>query len=225
MQELKKLNLLYVEDELRTKNNYTKTFKIIFNQVFSTDSYDDAINIFSRNLIDFVLLDIELNNKKNGFDISKRIREINHGVPIVFLTGIDDKDVILKAINSCINGYIVKPLNIEKFLDIIKPLFGKKNTTLNFITFKDFRYYFDSYELFNKNNELIKLGKKETKLLHTFLLNIDKVLSREILEYEIWDEPLCSDTTLKSLMASLRKKIGKETIVNISKIGWKIEIL
>ncbi|MFV0563783.1 helix-turn-helix domain-containing protein [Malaciobacter mytili] len=60
-------------------------------------------------------------------------------------------------------------------------------------------------------------------MLHTFLTNIDKVLSREFLEYEIWEEPLYSDTTLKNLMASLRKKIGKETIVNISKIGWKIE--
>lgn len=223
MQELKKLNLLYVEDELRTKDNYTKTFKIIFNHVFSTDSYDDAINLFSMNLIDFVLLDIELKNNKNGFDISKRIREINPHVPIVFLTGIDDKDVILEAINSSINGYIVKPLNMKKFLDITKSFFEKKNTYLDFITFKGFKYNFNTYELFNKNNELVKLGKKETKLLYTFLLNTNRVLSREFLEYEIWDEPLYGDTILKNLISSLRKKIGKETISNISKIGWKIE--
>lgn len=223
MEDLKKLNLLYVEDELRTKDNYSKTFKIIFNQVFSTDSYANAISIFSKNLIDFVLLDIELNNKKNGFDISQEIRKINPYVPIVFLTGIDDKEAILKAINSSINGYIVKPLNMKKFLDITKSLFEKKNSTLDFIIFKNFEYNFDTYELFNKNNELIKLGKKETKLLHTFLLNIDRVLSREFLEYEIWDEPLYSDTTLKNLISSLRRKIGKETISNISKLGWKIE--
>ncbi|AXH14816.1 hypothetical protein CP985_01255 [Malaciobacter mytili LMG 24559] len=223
MQELKKLNLLYVEDELRTKDNYTKTFKIIFNQVFSTDNYNDAINIFSTNSIDFVLLDIELNNEKNGFDIAEKIREFNPLIPIVFLTALDHKDILLKAINSNINGYIVKPLSIEKFIDITKPILKKINLTQNFITFRDFKYYFDTYELFNKNNQLIKLGKKETKLLHTFLTNIDKVLSREFLEYEIWEEPLYSDTTLKNLMASLRKKIGKETIVNISKIGWKIE--
>ncbi|MFV0563784.1 response regulator [Malaciobacter mytili] len=157
MQELKKLNLLYVEDELRTKDNYTKTFKIIFNQVFSTDNYNDAINIFSTNSIDFVLLDIELNNEKNGFDIAEKIREFNPLIPIVFLTALDHKDILLKAINSNINGYIVKPLSIEKFIDITKPILKKINLTQNFITFRDFKYYFDTYELFNKNNQLIKI--------------------------------------------------------------------
>ncbi|XOB63077.1 response regulator transcription factor [Campylobacterota bacterium DY0563] len=222
MEELKKLNLLYVEDEVRTKDNYTKTFNIIFNQVFSTDNYEDAIEIFLTGSIDFILLDIELKSEKNGFDISKKVREINPYIPIVFLTGLDEKDVILDAINSNINGYIIKPLSINKFLEITKSLFKKKSNN-NIISFKEYKYNFDTYELFNRDNELIKLGKKETMLLATFLVNKEKVLSREFLEFEIWEEPLDSDTTLKNLISSLRKKIGKEMIVNISKIGWKIE--
>ena len=224
MEELKELNLLYIEDEIRTRDNYTKTFRLLFNEVFTSDSYDEAVNIFTNELIDFILLDIELQSERNGFDISKKIREFDSNIPIVFLTGHNEKEIILEAINSNINGYIIKPLSIEKFLEVTKTLF-KKIDSQKIIKFKDFIFNSDTLELFDKENRLIKLGKKETKLLQTLLFNTDKLLSREFLEYEIWSEPLLSDTTLKNLIASLRKKIGKETITNISKLGWKIELI
>lgn len=224
MEELKELNLLYIEDEIRTRDNYTKTFRLLFNKVFTSDSYDEAVNIFTNELIDFILLDIELKSERNGFDISKKIREFDSNIPIVFLTGHNEKEIILEAINSNINGYIIKPLSIEKFLEVTKTLF-KKIDSQKIIKFKEFTFNSDTLELFDKENKLIKLGKKETKLLQTLLFNTDKLLSREFLEYEIWSEPLFSDTTLKNLIASLRKKVGKETIINISKLGWKIELI
>ena len=56
-----------------------------------------------------------------------------------------------------------------------------------------------------------------------FLNNKNKILTREALEYEIWNEPVSSDSTLKNLIASLRKKIGKDTIINVSQMGWKMD--
>lgn len=223
MKKLKKLNLLYIEDDIKTRDSYINTFNLIFNRVFAADSYDEAISIYDKELIDFILVDIELNSKKNGFDISKTIREINIDVPIVFLTGHDKKEFILKAINSNMNGYIVKPLSIDKFLEITNSLCSKINFKQN-IEFNEFTYDFDTLELFSKNGSLISLGKKENTLLQIFLKNRDKLLNREFLEYEIWNESLPSDSTLKNLIASLRKKIGKESITNISKLGWIVKI-
>lgn len=223
MKKLKKLNLLYIEDDIKTRDSYINTFNLIFNRVFAADSYDEAISIYDKESIDFILVDIELNSKKNGFDISKKIREINIDVPIVFLTGHDKKEFILKAINSNMNGYIVKPLSIDKFLEITNSLCSKINFKQS-IEFKEFIYDFDTLELFSKNGSLIPLGKKENTLLQIFLKNRDKLLNREFLEYEIWNESLPSDSTLKNLIASLRKKIGKESITNISKLGWIVKI-
>jgi two-component system response regulator VanR len=119
------------------------------------------------------------------------------------------------------NGYIVKPLDINKLIEILESLF--KNYS-NKIKFKNYIYDFDTLELVDDKERKIPLGKKENTLLKTFLLNKNRVLSREELEFEIWHEPLESDTTLKNLIASLRKKIGKEMIVNESRIGWRIKI-
>lgn len=224
MEKLKKLNLLYIEDDIKTRNSYANTFNIIFNKVFTASNYYEAMASYDKELIDFILVDIDLNSKKNGFDLAKKIREINASVPIVFLTGHDEKEFILKAINSNMNGYIIKPLSIDKFLEITNTLFVKKDSNKVF-EFKEFTYDLNTLELFDKNMKLISLGKKENILLQIFLKNSDKLLNREFLEYEIWNEPLYSDTTLKNLIASLRKKIGKETIVNVSKLGWRIELV
>ena len=221
MQQLKNFNLLYVEDENHTRDNYSKSFQLIFKEVFEAKNYEEAIDNFKNNHIDIVLLDIELNQKKNGFDIAKKIKQLNKNSKIIFLTGYDEKDFILNAINNNINGYIIKPLNLEKMTEIINDLINNNKES---IEFKQFTFNLNTYELYDENNKCIHLGKKENHLLQFFLKNKDKVLSRELIEYEIWGEPLISDTTLKNLIASLRKKIGKETIINISKIGWKIEI-
>ena len=221
MEKLKNLNLLYVEDELTTKNNYEKTFNLIFNFVYSAVNYDDAMFIYENYPIDLILIDIELNSDKNGFDIASKIRKTNINLPIVFLTGHDDTDLVLEAINSNINGYLVKPLCIESFFKVINNTLLKVESK-NTLQFNNFIYNFSTFELFNLSGDKINLGRKQHKLLQVLLRNKYRILRREELEYEIWNEPLDSDTTLKNLIASLRKKIGKEMIINESKIGWRI---
>lgn len=222
MKSFKNLDILYIEDNIETRNNYAKTFKLLFNKVYVASNYEEAINTYKEE-ISLLLVDIELKKDKNGFDIANKIRSLNENIPIVFFTGHDEKDFILKAINSNMNGYIIKPLNLEKLFEILNNLFKKQNNS-SLIYFDKFIYNFETCELFDKKNSHISLGKKENELLKFFLQNKNRLLSREVLEFEIWNEPLESDSTLKNLIASLRKKIGKDLIINISKIGWKIQI-
>ena len=220
--ELKNLNLLYIEDDITTQNNYLQSFQIIFHTVFTAINYKEALSLFKNKKVDIVLVDIELKSTQNGFDIANSIRTLDFNVPIVFLTGHDETELVLQAINSNMDGYIIKPLNLKKFINITENVL-KKIQSKEFIQFKDFYYNCNTLELFSNEGKYITLGKKENQLLQVFLENNDIILSRETLEHKIWDEPLTSETTLKNLISSLRKKIGKETIVNISKIGWRIK--
>jgi DNA-binding response OmpR family regulator len=222
MERLKHFNLLYVEDDIKTRNNCSETFHLLFKAIFTAKNYEEAISIYNQKFIDFILLDIELGDEKDGFDIANKIRETNLDVPIIFLTSYDDTKFVIKAINSNMNGYIVKPLILEEFINISNNVLKKLNIS-DIVKFKDFIYYFNTSQLFDVSGNNITLGKKENSLLQTFLQNKNKTLTREVLEYKIWNEPLISNGTLKNLIASLRKKIGKDTIINISHLGWKMD--
>jgi len=223
IKELKFLNLLYVEDNIKVRDNYAKTFSLLFNKVYTAINYEESLYLYNRNKIDLILLDIELNEIKNGFDIAFKIREINSEIPIIFLTSHEEISHVQKAINNNMNGYIIKPLDTEKFMDIIMNFF-KVNNNINIIKFSNYIYNLATYELHNIEGEKISLGQKEHKLLQILLQNKHQIVNRETLEHTIWDHPVTSDSTLKNLIASLRKKIGKDMITNESKLGWRLDI-
>ena len=218
---LENLNLLYVEDNLNILQNNKNTFEILFKNVYLASNYQKSIKIFKDNHIDLLIVDIELCEEKNGFDIANTIRTYDNTLPIVFLTSHEQNNLILKAINTNMNGYLIKPLELDQLLNTLHTIFRKNEDR---IKFNNFIYDFNTLELFDINLNKILLGKKENQLLEVFLKNTNQIFSRDELEYEIWDEPVYSPSLLKNLIASLRNKMGKNIIINESKIGWRINI-
>ncbi|SFP03098.1 response regulator transcription factor [Hydrogenimonas thermophila] len=223
LNELYKLSLLYVEDDESVSQSYASSFELFFQNVYIAKNYEEALEIYAKNSPDIILVDIELKNSLNGMAIVKKIREDDVGTPIVFLTSYSDNKYLMEAINLQIDGYIIKPLDIVNFQQsMLKCL--KKIRSQQIVTLDSKLYYdFDSLELFEENIK-VKLGKKENLLLQLFLKNRNKIISRNDLEFHIWNDNYISDSAIKNLIGSLRRKIGKEKIINISKIGWKINI-
>jgi DNA-binding winged helix-turn-helix (wHTH) protein len=85
-----------------------------------------------------------------------------------------------------------------------------------------------SYDLTNKElfvlEKPLKLGKKLNKLLYFFITNKNKVLSKDDIQYKVWDNDPASDSSIKNLIGSLRQIVGKGKIVNLPGIGWKFVI-
>lgn len=223
LDELYKLDLLYVEDDELVSRSYATSFELFFQNVYIAKNYEEALDIYAKNPPDIVLVDIELKNSLNGLAIVKTIRKSDVDTPIVFLTSYSDNKYLLEAVNLQIDGYIIKPLDIVSFqqsmLKCLKKIKSKRVIALD----SRLHYDFDSLELFEENQK-VKLGKKENLLLQLFLKNRNKIISRNDLEFNIWNEDFVSESAIKNLIGSLRKKIGKEKIINISKIGWKINL-
>jgi len=81
----------------------------------------------------------------------------------------------------------------------------------NILKFDELLLDLNSYRCFIGESE-ISLRNKEFFLLHYFLINIGKVISRtEILE-EVWDRNICCATnTVDVHISKLRKKLRKIT--------------
>ena len=108
--ENKKINVLYIDDEIGNLKAFKATYRRIYN-VFIAESAAEGGKILDENKIEIILTDQRM-PEMTGVEFLKSI--INtHPHPIrILVTGYTDIDVIKEAINSGqIYRYIEKPWN------------------------------------------------------------------------------------------------------------------
>ncbi len=222
---LKKLTILYVEDDESISKHITETLLIIFKDVYSTNSAEDALLSYQTYKPDIILSDINL-PKKSGIDFAKEIRTNNYRIPIILLTAYTDTDILLDAVKLNILTYLAKPIVFDKLFDSFK--MAADDLLIDNSTIK---YFTDSikYDLYTKelivDDEVVKLTKSEQKLLDIFLNRLDCTISIEYIMKQLWDNPYEStDVAFKSILNKLRKKIGTNSIKNVSGIGYYLNL-
>jgi DNA-binding response OmpR family regulator len=67
----------------------------------------DAVSALSSNHFDVVLLDLSLPDSQ-GFETFRRLRLRSNGVPVIVLSGVDDEQLALKAVQKGAQDYLVK---------------------------------------------------------------------------------------------------------------------
>lgn len=219
---LKTLTLLYIEDDASTIESYLPILQLLFAKITIAQNYDEAMRCYNDTTPHLILVDISLGGL-SGMEIVKEIRSDNFAIPIVFLTGHSDTNYLLEATNLHIDGYIIKPLTLNKLEKAMNNCLRRIASEAKVYLDSNTHYDINTTKLIHNSVE-IHLGKKEAQLLSLFVKHRDRVFSKEEIEFAIWNDTSVSDTTIKSLIASLRKKIGKDRVVNINRIGWKIHI-
>ena len=85
-----------------------------------------AYKYLSSKSVDLILLDYEM-PEENGPMVYENIRKMEgdiKNVPIVFLTGVTERDKLVKAIQLKPNGYLPKPINGTKLTNTVSKLIG-----------------------------------------------------------------------------------------------------
>jgi signal transduction histidine kinase len=114
--------ILIVEDENSNYKYLEALLKDRAKLIWVTNGFD-AIQACSESAIDLTLMDIKL-PKMDGFEATRRIKEIKPTLPVIALTAYamrDDKEESIKA--GCDN-YISKPFKIEHLFSIIESYFN-----------------------------------------------------------------------------------------------------
>lgn len=220
----KRLSILFVEDEDILRNQITETLKIFFEKVYIAKDGIEALELFREEKPDIILSDIKM-PKMDGLKLSEKIREKNHNIPIILLTSFSDQTTLLKALNIGIDGYILKPLELNNFLETFEKVLKRKGAIRKNFSFSEgYVYNILSEELY-KDGNLIILGKKEKTLLKLFINNWDKTLTKNEIFEAIWGYEEITESALKNLLNRLRSKIGFDIIISIKGSGWKLNTL
>jgi len=221
---LTQLTILYVEDEENIRINIEKTLKLICKEVFVSPNAQTALTLYQNNKIDIILSDINLPGM-SGLEFTKIIREQDGLIPVILLTAYTDKDFLLSAARLKLIDYLTKPIDFEMLHDALKRATQEiLNNGTYLVRFNNTSYNINKKMLIDETTQNeVKLTSKEIELLEYLLKFKQRLVSSNELKNTLWqDDDLATDSALKNLLNKLRNKIGKESLSNISGVGYRV---
>lgn len=223
---LKNLNILYIEDEASIKENVKKTLELFCDNVYDEECIENAKKTLEKNRIDIIISDINLPDI-SGIDFIKQLRMIDKTIPVIILSAYTDKNYLLEATKLKLVDYLTKPIDFKSLNSALNKCVDEiLDNSRYIISFKNnIQYNVLHKKLIDSSNDKeIALTSKELTLLDLLIKNSNRVLSIDELKTSIWeDEFEATDSALKNLLNKLRKKIGKESIINISSVGYRLD--
>lgn len=193
---------------------------------FTVDWFQDGNDAFEALFqapYDAVILDLGLPGK-DGLSILKEWRLNKRREPVLILTAKGDVDQRIIGLDSGADDYLAKPFALAEVAARLKALIRRTNDRIDpVITVKNITYYPETKTV-TKDNIPIILAPKELRLLELLLMNINKVLTKEVIENKLysWGDDVQSNT-VEVHIHHLRKKLGKDIVKTINKIGYILE--
>lgn len=116
--------IMIVDDNPVALRSMKKLLEEDYDVMIAT-SGSQALNFIYKKKPDLVLLDYEMPDM-NGLELFERLKQnqITKDLPVIFLTGISDKEHVMKIIQSEPRGYMLKPPVKELLLNKVAEVLG-----------------------------------------------------------------------------------------------------
>lgn len=204
--------LLGLKDELSREYNVLEATNGLLCLKFAFEEKPDLI------ILDIILPDID------GFALCHRIKEGGVDASIIMLTARDEIIDKVKGLNLGADDYITKPFSLDELKARIKAVLRRKESA-PMAEYKDgiLEIDFKRYKA-SKKQKPLKISYLEFNLLRFLISQKNRVISRKELLEQVWGYHILPSTrTVDAHILSLRKKIGKEYIVTIHRIGYRFQ--
>jgi DNA-binding response OmpR family regulator len=219
--KLNQKTVLIAEDDPSTLKWLSKVLKIYFKEVYSASDAMEAMDIFEQNPTDIVIADIQMPTV-DGLSFLQRISSMSPSTLRVVMTAFNKEEYLNKAVDSNIHFYFKKPIDIDELLvSIASNLPSTKEQTHTKLNHGYVYNWQNKYV--QKENDIIKLTKKEVLLLELFINNANSIISLEYIENQIWEEPVTLDA-IRMIIVGLRKKLSSDCIENIKGLGYRLNL-
>ena len=193
---------------------------------FTTDWFtngNDGHEALLQTPYDAVVLDLGL-PERDGLSILKDWRNRGQNVPVLILTARGDVDERITGLNCGADDYLGKPFSLKEVHARLNALIRRHSgVTQSELKHKNLTFTPHTRKTFCNNVEVI-LSPRETALLELLLLNKNKVLPKELIENKLysWDDDVSSNA-VEVHIHHLRKKLGKDIVRTLNKIGYIME--
>ena len=208
-----KTNIIVVEDDRQIRKLMQTTLSANGYNIECVSDGGQAILALTTNKFDIVLLDLGLPDI-DGITVIKKIREWS-SIPIIVISARGEDSDKISALDNGADDYLTKPFSLEELMARIRVaqrrLANITNESESIFRNGDLVVDYPAGTAYLKGEEL-SLTPIEYKLLCLLSQNAGKVLTHTFITNTIWGNTLETDVaSLRVFMASLRKKIEKDT--------------
>ena len=179
---------------------------------------------------DLILLDLMLPDG-DGLSLLEVIKTTwpNYGVLIISAkNALDDR---VKGLDLGADDYLSKPFHLVELNSRLKSIYRRRHQQgEREISFEEIRLNTDRYEAFVENNS-IELTRKEFELLRYFMVNRNRLLTKQAIAEHLWGDYTDSMDSFDFVyqhVKNLRKKIveagGSDYLKTIYGAGYKMTI-
>ena len=201
------MRILVVEDEKRLNRIISEALE---DEGYSVDSCFnglDALDYAAGADYDVIILDIMM-PRMDGLEVVRRLRSGGNSTPVLFLTARDSVADRVTGLESGGDYYLVKPFDFQELMAVVRVMTRKyTGNRSNVYTIADLRLDATAKTV-TRAGKNIELTAKEFALLEYMLRNKGVVLSREMIENNLWNYDYEGGTNVVDLYVGyLRKKM------------------
>lgn len=117
--DLKKLDILIVEDGKDIINIMHRTFKMVVNNIDLASNGSEALLHYNKNKPDLILTDIRMPHM-DGNEFIKKLRQKDSKTPIVVITAYEEE--LKEEDKKLVNAIFSKPINFISLINKINEL-------------------------------------------------------------------------------------------------------
>ena len=218
------MRVLVVEDEKHLNRIITEAMEDEGYSVDSCFNGADALDYALSAVYDVMILDIML-PKMDGLELVRRLRRGGNHTPVLFLTARDSVADKVEGLESGGDYYLTKPFDFQELIAVVHVMTRKyTGNRSNIYTIADLTLDVSARTV-TRAGRSIELTQKEFALLEYMVRNRGVVLSREMIENNLWNYDYEGGTNVVDVyIRYLRKKIdagfSKKLIHTVWGTGW-----
>lgn len=201
--------LLLIEDNPDLVENLNEFFEDHGHTVDIAYNGLTGLNFALENAYDVIVLDLML-PAMDGLEVCARLRREGRTTPVLMLTARDTLANKLEGFNSGADDYLVKPFDLPELEVRLKALAhrARGDVAQQSLVVEDLQ--FDSKTLrVMRAGRRIELAPIPIKILSLLMQRSPAVVSRELIEREIWGNNLPDSDTLRAHIHVLRSAIDR----------------
>ncbi|MDR1358522.1 MAG: response regulator transcription factor [Coriobacteriales bacterium] len=222
--------ILVVDDEPKIVEVLCALFESQGFTVFSAENGPRALEIFDRENISLVLLDLMLPGL-SGEEVCTAIRRKSR-VPVIMLTAKSGEDAMVEGLRLGADDYLTKPFSLKELSARVEAVLRRSESDLVPLTVRSSWRDGDLVVDFNrgevcKNGTAVALTPSELKILAALITYPGKVFSREALIRVALDDDFDGfDRAIDSHVKNIRKKLEDDPknpvyVLTVAGLGYK----
>ena len=179
-----------------------------------------AVAALSTETFAAVVLDLGL-PKRDGLSVLQWLRGRHDATPVLILTARDQLEDRVRGLDLGADDYVLKPFDLDEVAARLRALVRRAHGRPEpLLTVGEIELN-PAARTVTRGGQTVDLTPREFDLLHLLLQNAERVLTRRVLEEQLytWNEAVDSNA-LEVHIHHLRRKLGSELIRTVRGVGY-----